>query len=70
MIFHKQQKGVKELNIIINDTNIESVQTFNFLRITLSENMSWTSYVLSIKKKISKVIAIYPLSFGKYISIG
>ena len=70
MIFHKQQKGVKELNIIINDTNIESVQTFNFLRITLSENMSWTSYVLSIKKKISKVIDIYPLSLEKYFSVG
>ena len=56
MIF--QQKRVKELNIIINDTNIERVQSFNFLGITLSENMSWTDHVLSIKKKISKVIGI------------
>ena len=60
MIFHRQQKGVKELNIIINDTNIERVQSFNFLGITLSENMSWTNHVLSIKKKIStsKVVGI------------
>ena len=58
MIFHRQQKRVKELNIIINDTNIERVQSFNFLGITLSENMSWTNHVLSIKKKISKVIGI------------
>ena len=56
MIF--QQKRVKELNIIINDTNIERVQSFNFLGITLSENMSSTNHVLSIKKKISKVIGI------------
>ena len=34
MIFHMQQKGVKELNITINGTNIERVQSFNFLRIT------------------------------------
>ena len=58
MIFHRQQKRVKELNIIINDTNIERVQSFNFLGITLSENMSWTKHVLSIKKKISKVVGI------------
>ena len=58
MIFHRQQKRVKELNIIINDTNIERVQSFNFLGITLSENMSWTNHVLSIKKKISKVVGI------------
>ena len=70
MVFHRQQKRVKELNIIINDTNIESVQTFNFLEITLSENMFWTNHLLSIKKKISKVIGIYPLLFEKYISVG
>ena len=58
MIFHRQQKRVKELNIIINDTSIERVQSFNFLGITLSENMSWTNHVLSIKKKISKVVGI------------
>ena len=58
MIFHRQQKRVKELNIIINGINIERVQFFNFLGITLSENMSWTNHVLSIKKKISKVISI------------
>ena len=58
MIFHRQQKRVKKFNIIINDTNIERVQSFNFLGITLSENMSWTNHVLSIKKKIYKVIGI------------
>ena len=57
-IFHRQQKKVKELNIIINVTNIKRVQSFNFLGITLSDNMSWTNHVLSIKKKISKVIGI------------
>ena len=40
VIFHRQQKMIKELNIIINGTNIELVQSFNLLGITLSENMS------------------------------
>ena len=59
MIFHRQQKRVKEINITINGTNIRRVQYFNFLGIILSENMSWTNHVLSIKKKISKVIGIH-----------
>ena len=45
MIFHRQQKRVK-------------VQSFNFLGITLLENMSWTNHLLSIKKNISKGISI------------
>ena len=58
MIFHRQQKKVKELNITINGTNIKRVQLFNFLGITLSESMSWANHLLFIKKKISKVIGI------------
>ena len=50
MIFHRQQKRVKELNITINGTIIERVQSFNFLVITLSESMSWANHLLSIKK--------------------
>ena len=38
MIFHRQQKRVKELNITINGTNIKRVQSFNFLGNTLSES--------------------------------
>ena len=56
MIFHKQQKRVKDLSITINVTNIERVQSFNFLGSTLSKSMSWANHLLSIKKKISKVI--------------
>ena len=58
MIFHRQQKRVKELNITINGTNIKRVQSFNFLGITISESMSWANHLLFIKKKISKVIGI------------
>ena len=64
MIFHRQQKRVKELNITINGTNIERVQSFNFLGITLSKSCLGLIRLirlirfLSIKKKISKVIGI------------
>ena len=58
MIFHRQQKRVKKINIIISGTNIECVQYFNFIGIILSKNLSWTNHVLSIKKKISKEIGI------------
>ena len=54
MIFHRQQKKVKELNITINGTNVKRVQSFNFLGITLSESMSWANHLLFIKKKYLK----------------
>ena len=58
MIFNRQQKKIKELNITINGTNIKRVQSFNFLGVSLSESMSWANHLLFIKKKISKVIGI------------
>ena len=58
MIFLRQQKKVKELNITINGTNIKRVQSFNFLGITLSESMFWANHLLFTKNKISKVIGI------------
>ena len=64
MIFHRQQKRVKDLNITINGTIIERVQSFNFLGITILESMSWANHLLFIKKKISKVIGIlYSLKY-------
>ena len=50
MIFHRQQKGLKELNITINGTYIERVQSFNFLGITFSESISWANHLLTINK--------------------
>ena len=58
MIFHRQQKRIKELNITINDTNIKRAQSFNFLGTTLSESMSWSNHLVFLKKKIYKVIGI------------
>ena len=33
-IFYRQEKKIRELNITINGTSIERVQSFNFLGIT------------------------------------
>ena len=54
MIFHRQQKMVKELNIIINETNIERVQSFNFLGITLSETCLGLIMYCLLKRKYPK----------------
>ena len=58
---HKVSMWLKNNKLSLNlesGTTIECVQYFNFLGIILSKNISWTNHVLSIKKKISKVIGM------------
>ena len=55
MIFHRKQKRVDEINIQINGTQIERVESFNFLGIMLDENLTWKSHIEMVAKKISKV---------------
>ena len=31
MVFHRKQKHIKELNIVINGTKLDRVKSFNFL---------------------------------------
>ena len=49
MIFHRKQKHIQNLNISINGLNIERVESFNFLGITLQETLSWDSHVTLVK---------------------
>ena len=59
MLFHcKQRRLVPTLDIKINNTPIERVKSFNFLGITLTENLSWKDHICSVSKKISKVIGL------------
>ena len=44
MVFHRKQKKIREIHLSINDIQIEQVPTFNFLGITLNENMSWKNH--------------------------
>ena len=52
MIFHRQQKRVKELNIIINDTNIERVQSFNLLGLLYQKTCLGVIMCCLLKKNI------------------
>ena len=41
--FHRKQKHVDEINVQINGTKIERVESFNFLGIMLDKNLTWKS---------------------------
>ena len=70
MIFHRKQKQINELNIAINDTDIERVESFNFLGLHIHESLSWRTHTDTVRNKVSKVVGIlYRLknSFPMYI---
>ena len=54
VVFPRKQKHIKELNIAINGTKIDRVESFNFLGITIDENLSWNHNVDIVKKKYLK----------------
>ena len=58
MIFHRKQKHIQNINIVINGMHIERVESFNFLGITLTETLCWDNHVNLVKMEISKVIGI------------
>ena len=41
MIFHVPSKGIYSLTLNIDNTNIEKVDKFNFLELTLDSNLNW-----------------------------
>ena len=51
MVFHKQNKTVKDLNISINNVAISKVTTFNFLGLHLNSNLTWNTHAQEITKK-------------------
>ena len=58
MVFHRKQKHLDKINIQINDTQIELVETFNFFGILLDKYLTWKSHIEMVGKKISKVTGI------------
>ena len=55
MIFHTRGTRLDYIpKIAINGTSIERVQNFNFLGLTINENLSWKPHVDKIANKISK----------------
>ena len=58
MLFHRKQKHIDEVSVIINGTEIERVTSFDFLGIMIDENLSWKSHIEIVGNKISKVTDI------------
>ncbi len=58
IIFHTPKKKVDSLHLIIDGTIIERVSDFNFLGLTLDENLNWKGHLNKISNNISKCIGI------------
>ena len=60
ILFHTARKKTKinPLHILLENTEIELVESFNFLGITLDEHMTWSCHVNKISNKISRQIGV------------
>lgn len=58
MIFHTRQKHVQPIKFSINQKEIDSVKSFNFLGMMLDENLTWKVHNLMVSNKLSKIIGI------------
>ena len=60
MIFHPHQKDIIDLTprLIMNGTEIERVKTFDFLGVTLDENLTWKPHTDKVATKLSKYSGI------------
>ena len=59
MLFHHHRKNLpNNMKIEINGIDIERVENFDFLGLTLNENLSWKPHVCKISNKITKCIGI------------
>ena len=58
MLFLKPQKRVVIPKLTINNTNIECVDEFNYLRLMLNKHLNWKQHITKIANTISKTIGI------------
>ena len=60
MIFHPHQKDITDLipRLIMNGTEIQRVETFDILCVTLDENLTWESHTDKVATKLSKYLGI------------
>ena len=56
MVFFKHPKTIPKLTI--NDNPIEQVTEFNFLGITIDQNVTWNAHITKTSVKIEKVTGI------------
>ena len=58
MIFFKHPKTIPKLNIWANGNQVDEVQEFNFLGITIDQNITWPPHIRKISIKILRVIGV------------
>ena len=60
MIFHYRQRNIDSLipNLKINSEPIKRVTEFNFLGLTIDEQLSWSPHIQKISNKISRTLGI------------
>ena len=58
MLFFKSPKRPPKLTLTINGDIIEQVEEFNFLDITVDQNVTWDAHITKISLKLARVIGI------------
>ena len=58
MMFFKHPKTLPKLNITANGNLIDQVSEFNFLGITIDENITWNLHIRKTSIKIARIIGI------------
>ena len=58
MVFFKHSKTIPKLKLTINDNLIEQVTEFNFLGITIDQNVTWNAHITKTSIQIARVIGI------------
>ena len=58
MLSFKSPKCPPKLTLTINGDIIEQVEEFNFLGITVDENVTWDAHITKISIKLARVIGI------------
>ena len=58
MVFFKHPKAIPTLKLTINDNPIEQLAEFNFLGITIDQNVTWNADITKTSIKIARVTGI------------
>ena len=64
MIFHYRQRNIDNLilDLQIRSEKIERVAEFNFLGLTVDENLNWNAHIQTVSNKISRTLGVYSSS--------